>query len=139
MRTPSLGDQELALLRYIAEQAPVTVGEATAGFGEPNGLARSTVDTVMERLRKKGYLTRSRQDGVFHYTPTVAPQELMSGLVQQFVEQTLAGSLLPFVTYFSRQNRLSDTELAELERLVEKLQSPDKEAGHERRMDRPLE
>ena len=53
-------------------------------------------------------------------------------LVQQFIERTLAGSLLPFVTYFSRQNRLSNSELAELERLVEKLQSPDKEAGHER-------
>src|SRR5258706_7714571 len=113
MRSRTRGDQELALLRYIGERARVTVGEAGAGFGEPNGLARSTVDTVMERLRKKGYLIRTRQDGVFHYTATVAPQELMSGLVKQFIEQTLAGSLLPFVTYFSQQNRLSDKELVE--------------------------
>jgi len=139
MRTPSLGDQELAVLRYITEHAPVTVGEVAAGFGEPNGLARSTVETVMERLRKKWYLTRSRKDGVFRYTATFAPQELMSGLVKQFVEQTLSGSLLPFVTYFSQQNRLSEQELAELERLVEKLQPPNKEADHERNMDRPLE
>src|SRR5262245_51336657 len=140
MRTPSLGDQELALLRYITEVAPVSVGEVTAGYGEPNGLARSTVDTVMERLRKKGYLTRRQQDGVFRYTPTVTPQELMNGLVKQFIEGTLNGSLLPFVAYFSQQNRLSAAELAELERLVAKLQSPGKEASHARsNMDHPLE
>ncbi len=140
MSTASLGDQELALLRYITENAPVTVGEVVAGFGEPTGLARSTVDTVMERLRKKGYLARRRQDGIFHYTATVAPHELMTGLVRQFVDQTLAGSLLPFVTYFSQQNRLSTAEMAELERLVEKLQSPNTEADHgQRDVDRTLE
>jgi predicted transcriptional regulator len=140
MRTPSLGEQELALLRYITESAPVTVGEVAAGFGEPGGLARSTVETVMERLRKKGYLTRSQQEGVFRYTPTVTPQELMNGLVKQFIERTLDGSLLPFVAYFSQQNRLSSTEMAELERLVEKLQSPGEEASHGQcNVDHPLE
>jgi len=124
----SLGGQELSLLRHIATHAPVTAGEVYAGFGEPNGLARSTVETVMERLRKKGYLARKAEGGVFRYESTVAPQDLMSGLVEQFVENTLAGSLVPFVTYFSRQNRLSDEELLELERLVAKLQ----EGGDER-------
>ncbi len=128
MRRLSLGDQELALLRYITSNAPVTVGEVAAGFGEPNGLARSTVETVMERIRKKGYLTRSPTEGVFRYTTTVAPQELMAGVVKQFVEHTLAGSLTPFVSYFTQQNLLSDEELVELERLVGKLQAPNKEA-----------
>jgi predicted transcriptional regulator len=139
MPTPSLGDQELALLRYVTERSLVTAGEVAAGFGESNGLARSTVETMLERLRKKGYLTRCRQGGVFRYTTTVAPQELMTGLVRQFVEQTLAGSLLPLVNYFSQQNRLSAAELRELERMVEKLQSPDKEADDERcDLDQPL-
>jgi predicted transcriptional regulator len=131
MRTASLGDQELALLRYITENAPVTVGEVASGFGEPFGLARSTVDTMMERLRKKGYLTRRRESGIFRYRATVGAQELMTGLVHQFVERTLAGSLLPFVTYFSQQDRLSSSEMAELERLVEKLQSPKTETDRE--------
>lgn len=118
---PTLGDQEIAFLRYIAEHSPASAGEVTVGFGEPHGLARSTVETVMERLRKKGYLTRKKAGGVYKYKLTVAPQDLMGGLVEQFVEKTLAGSLVPFVTYFSRQNRLTDEELAELERLVSKL------------------
>lgn len=131
MRTASLGDQEIALLRYIAEHAPATVGEVTAGFGEPLGLARSTVDTMIERLRRKGYLTRRQQEGVYRYTATVGAQELMGRLVQKFIETTLSGSLLPFVTYFSQQNRLSGAEIAELERLIQKLQSPEHEVVDE--------
>jgi predicted transcriptional regulator len=118
----TLGDQELAILRFVAAHAPATAGEVSTGYGEPNGLARSTIETVLERLRKKGFLTRERLDGVFRYGPTVAQSELLGGLVGQFVERTLNGSLLPFVTYFSHQNRLSESELIELERLVAKLE-----------------
>jgi len=131
MKRPTLGDQELALLRYVAANAPVTVGETATGYGEDNGLARNTVETMMERLRKKSFLTRSRDGGVFRYSPAVDPQELSASLVGRFVEQTLSGSLLPFVTYFSQQNRLSASELAELERLVSKLQNTGKEADHD--------
>jgi predicted transcriptional regulator len=129
MQRPSLGDQEFALLRYVAEQGAVTVGEVAAGFGEPQGLARSTVVTVMERLRKKGYLTRKKHDGVFRYVSPLAKEEILGGLVHQFVEKTLAGSLVPFLTYFSQRRRLSAEELTALHQLVEKLQTQDKEAN----------
>ena len=57
---PGLGEQELALLRFVTDRAPVTVRAALAQFGEPRGLARTTVLTVMERLRTKGYLRRQK-------------------------------------------------------------------------------
>ena len=60
MRGKTIGDQELALLQYIDEHAPATVGEVASGYGEARGLARSTVLTMMERLRAKGYLQRQQ-------------------------------------------------------------------------------
>ncbi|HZM63357.1 MAG TPA: BlaI/MecI/CopY family transcriptional regulator, partial [Vicinamibacterales bacterium] len=67
-----VGDQELALLRFVAEAGHATAGEAAERFGQPRGLARSTVLTMMERLRKKGHLTRRQQGGVYHYAPRIA-------------------------------------------------------------------
>ncbi|HEV2471654.1 MAG TPA: BlaI/MecI/CopY family transcriptional regulator, partial [Chthonomonadales bacterium] len=90
MRRPHLGDQELEVLRFIAEHGPLTVGRATEGFGTPRGLSRSTVKTVMERLHRKGYLSRMQDGGVFHYACQVPQEELVGGLVQQFIEKTLA-------------------------------------------------
>jgi predicted transcriptional regulator len=123
MSTPAtLGDQELALLTYVSEHGPLSAGEAASGFGEPGGLARSTVETVLARLHKKGFLTRRKKSGVFRYEPTSPSHEVLGRVVERFVEQTLGGSLVPLVTYFSHQNRLTDSEMAELQRLVAKLE-----------------
>ena len=122
MLRASLGDQELEILRYVAAYGPSTVGEVSDGFGTPQGLSRSTVVTVMERLRKKGFLHREKVEGVFRYSCPVSQDEIEGGLIQRFVERTLAGSLLPFAAYFSRSNQLSTEERTELERLIAKMQ-----------------
>ncbi|MCW3099678.1 MAG: transcriptional regulator [Chthonomonadaceae bacterium] len=119
----SLGELELELLRWIAQQGPATVGETFEGYGTPRGLARSTVVTVMERLRLKGYLTRKKQDGVFRYASPVGQEALMGGLVQRFIEKTLAGSLSPLLAYFAKGQKLSAEEMSQLEGLISKLES----------------
>jgi len=119
----TIGDQELALLRFVAEYGPISVGEAAERFGAPRGLARSTVLTVMERLRAKKRLTRKRSGGVYLYASPEKADALLSGVVRSFVETTLSGSLSPFVAYLSDSDRVSEEELAELERLVKKLRT----------------
>src|SRR5262245_17653459 len=121
MEKPPLGDQELEVLRFVSEHAPASVREVAQQFGEPRGLARTTLLTVMERLRRKGYLTRNRQGSVNRYAPRLAQSEVLQGLVREFVEKTLAGSLSPFVAYLAEARGLSEAELAELRRLVEEL------------------
>jgi predicted transcriptional regulator len=130
MQPRSIGDQELALLRYVAEQGAggVSVGQAAEGFGEGRELARSTVLTMMERLRAKGHLHRRRIGGVFQYHPTASTGEVLREVVHSFVEKTLGGSVSPFVNYLAEEATVSDQELAELEQLVIKLQSQRKES-----------
>ena len=123
MEQPPLGAHELAVWRYIADQAPVSAREVAERFARERGLARTTILTMMERLRKKGYLTRRRREGVFHYSPRVPPAEVVQGLVRRFVEKTLAGSVSPLVAYLGKSHPISDAELAELQRLVEELKA----------------
>jgi predicted transcriptional regulator len=118
-KPPTLGDQELSLLRYVTDHAPVTVREVAERFGEPQGLARTTILTMMERLRKKNFLSRRKEGGAFQYQPVVAKTELMQTLVRDFVQKTLGGSLSPFVAYLSEARGLSEREVAELRRLLE--------------------
>ncbi|MDQ0011403.1 putative transcriptional regulator [Luteibacter jiangsuensis] len=123
MSKKTIGDQELALLQYIEEAPKSSVAEVCAGFGEARGLARSTVLTMMERLRAKGYLTRRKIDNSFRYSATNGAGEVMTGAVGRFVERTLQGSVSPFVAWMSERGQVSDAELAELEALVGTLQS----------------
>jgi len=118
----SIGDQELALLRFVSDAGRATVAQAVEGFGQPRGLARSTVLTMMERLRKKGHLGRRRADGVYHYAPRTAPGAAIQHAVRTFVDRTLGGSITPFVAYVAEREGLSDDEIEELETLLAKLQ-----------------
>ena len=127
MPRPTIGDQELALLHYLAEHEPASVGEVAAGFGEMRGLARSTVLTMMERLRAKGYLKRRQAQGIYRYSTATGPGEAMRSAVGQFVEKTLSGSVSPFVAWMAERGEVSDDELAELQALVKQLKITRKE------------
>jgi predicted transcriptional regulator len=123
MKRKTIGDRELALLQHLDQQGEASVGEIAAQFGESLGLARSTVLTMMERLRAKGYLKRRRSDGVYRYSTTAAEKEVVNEAVGAFVERTLQGSVSPFVAWLSRRGKVSDDELDALKKLVAKLQS----------------
>jgi predicted transcriptional regulator len=127
MRKQSIGVQELALLRFVAGRGPSTVREIYEEYGKAGGLGRSTILTMLERLREKKRLKRSRVDGVFRYATSVPAAELLRGVVRNFVDTALDGSFSPFVSYLAETPDLSDEELAELERAVEKLQKRRKE------------
>ncbi len=123
MRKPSVGGQELEVLRFIAEHAPISTGEVARQFGEPNNLTRGTIIKMMERLHKKGYLTRRQEDGIYAYSPSVPKQELLQNLMQEFAEKTLKGSVSPIVAYLTNSRQVSDIELEELSKLVEELRN----------------
>jgi predicted transcriptional regulator len=129
METPHLGDQELEVLTYISSQAPVTAREVAEKFAEDRNLARTTILTVIERLRKKGYLTRRRREGVYEYVPRVAQSEVMNGMVRQFIQRTLGGSVSPVVAYLSQSREISETELDELQALVDQLKREKRDEG----------
>jgi predicted transcriptional regulator len=123
----SIGDQELALLRFVSDAGHATVGQAAEHFGQPRGLARSTVLTMMERLRKKGHLARKLQDGLYHYAPRTAHGVAVREAIRNFVDRTLDGSIAPFVAYLGEREEVSDEDLADLKALLTRLQ------GHRRR------
>ncbi len=123
MKRTNLGHAEWEILRYVIEHHPATVREVADYAAEARGQARTTVLTVMERLRKKGYLSRRKSEGVYQYSPKVPVSEILQNFVKQFVETTLQGAVSPFFAYLSKTGDVSDEELGELKRLVNDLEN----------------
>jgi predicted transcriptional regulator len=121
--TEPLGRLELEVLRFVADHQPASVREVATHFAETSGQARTTLLTVMERLRTKGYLKRRKSEGVHRYTPTMSQPDLMRRMVGEFVEDVLGGSVSPFVAYLSRSAHLSEEEARKLEQLLKKIES----------------
>jgi predicted transcriptional regulator len=112
----------MEVLAFVLDHAPVSLREAADHFAEPAGLARTTVHTVLERLRKKGYLDREQLDGVLKYRPAVERSALINGLIAQFISARLGGSISPFVAYLSQAKGLPQNEIDELKALVKQLE-----------------
>ncbi len=120
-KMPSLGEQEMELLQYIDRHAPASVRDVAQHFEREKKLARTTVLTVMERLRQKGFLARVKIDGIFKYSPKFQADAVMSSKISDFVEKTLGGSISPLFAYFS-SSKLTKDEVEELKRLAAKLE-----------------
>jgi predicted transcriptional regulator len=123
----SLGKTELEVLRYVADHHPISVGQLAEHMAATNGQARTTILTTMERLRRKGYLARSKSRGVYHYRPKIAKEKLFRQLVGSFVETALGGSIAPFIAFLAESGPLSDSEMATLRQLVIELETQRKE------------
>jgi predicted transcriptional regulator len=119
-----LGRAELEILQYVAENNPIRVGAVAEHFAATAGKARTTVLTVMERLRAKGHLTRKKVGGTWHYSPKVAKALLLRRLIGRFVDESLGGSLTPFMAYLADESEsLSDEQFDHLKQLVKELET----------------
>ena len=121
-KIPSLGEQEMDLLKYISENSPISVRDMATHFERERNLARTTVLTVMERLRKKGFLIRAKIDGVFKYSAKFSTGDVLSSKVSEFIEKTLGGSLSPLFSYFLSSGDLTEDEMAQLKDLAARLE-----------------
>jgi predicted transcriptional regulator len=122
---PNIGRAEMEVLQFVTEHHPVSVREVADHFASTKGQVRTTLLNVMERLRKKGYLIRRKEQGIFRYSPSVPKGELFRNLVRDFVGKALGGSVSPFVAYLADEAKMSDSDIAELRKIVRQLKKPD--------------
>src|SRR5688500_20176667 len=105
-----VGRAELEILHFVQDHHPVSVRDVADHFAETRGHVRTTILNVMERLRKKGFLTRRKVKGVYRYEPRVGKADLLQSLVRDFVEKTLGGSVLPFVGYLLPEGKARERQ-----------------------------
>ena len=81
---PVLGDLEAQVMRRIwARRKPVTVRDVLGDLQRERPIAYTTVMTVMDNLRKKGWLRRQAEGRAYRYAPLISAEEYSAGLMRQ--------------------------------------------------------
>lgn len=81
---PALGDLEAQVMsRVWARPEPVTVRDVLGDLQQDRPIAYTTVMTVMDNLRKKGWLRRQAEGRAYRYAPLVSAQEYSARLMRQ--------------------------------------------------------
>ncbi|MGQ0631553.1 MAG: BlaI/MecI/CopY family transcriptional regulator [Sporichthyaceae bacterium] len=113
MRT--FGELEAQIMQVVwRHDEPVTVRTVAAELIEGRPLAYTTVMTVIERLREKGWLTRTKVGRSFQYTAAREAQDYTADLMDQVLNSATdrADALLRFA------GKLSPEEAAALRRAL---------------------
>lgn len=111
-----LGEIEMKFAELIWNNDPIPSGKLAELSMEKLNWKRTTTYTVLKRLCDKGIFKNEK--GVV--TSLVSKQLFHAKKSEEFVEETFEGSLPSFVAAFVSQKKLSEKEIEELKRIIEK-------------------
>jgi BlaI family penicillinase repressor len=107
-------------MKIIWRRESATVRDVYEDLLERRKIAYTTVMTGLKTLEHKGYLRSTQQDRAYVYRPTRPRQQVIKGMVREFVDRVFNGSAEPLVVHLLEDRQLSEAELREISRMLEK-------------------
>jgi len=113
-----LGELESAVMEILWQEPHQTVIEVEEQLRKSRDIAHTTVLTTLDRMHRKGYLSRTKQSKAFVYAPRYSKAEFEKGLAQEVLASLLGGlsesTISAFVDLISQDN----SKLDRLETLI---------------------
>ena len=120
----NLGTLELEVLKTLWEHGPGNVREVMnrlhTGGRNP---AYTTVQTLLTRLEQKRFVTSDKSELAYVYRPSVARDKVTRSKLKSVVKQLFDGAAGPLVLQLIRTEKFSSDEIAELHKLIDRLDS----------------
>ena len=114
----SISESEWRVMKIIWSSSPRTLSEILDGLGE-SGWSKTTIQTYLARLVKKGALFTKRQGKGYLYYPAVSERECQLAESRDFLRRVYDGSLSRMVMGFVKSGDLSQAELEALKHLID--------------------
>ena len=121
MDTPKIHESEYRFCLILWENEPVTTVELAKICLEQLGWKRTTTYTVIKRLGERGIL---RNDNGM-VTALVSKDEAQAFEIEELLEKKFEGSLPAFVAAFTKRQKLSDEDLDEVQRMIDRIRRGD--------------
>jgi len=117
-RKPVLTVQELEIMKIVWQRERVTVRDVYEDLLERRKIAYTTVMTMMKILSQKKYLRKSQEDRAYVYQPTKPKNQVIKGMVREFVNRVFNGSAEPLLVHLMEDRKLSGKDLEEISRMI---------------------
>ena len=114
----SISESEWRVMKIIWNDCPQTLPEILDRLKE-TGWSKTTIQTYLARLVKKGALSTKRQGKGYLYYPAVSESDCQLAESRSFLSRVYDGSLSRMVMGFVKSGELSHEELNELKSLID--------------------
>ena len=113
---PKIHEGEYRFCLILWENEPIQSAQLAQLCNEQLGWSRTTTYTIIRRLTDRG-VVKSENAIV---SSVVKKEEVQLSEMNELVEKTFEGSLPAFIAAFARRQKLSDKDVEELRRLIER-------------------
>ena len=123
METPKIFESEYRFCLIMWEHQPVAAAQLAKLCQEQLGWKRTTTYTVIKRLGERGVL--KNDNGIV--TALVSKEEAQTGEIDALVESKFEGSLPAFIAAFTKHKNMSEKELEEVQRMIDRIRRGERE------------
>ena len=116
MPTPKIFESEYRFCLILWENEPIKSTELAKICKEKLGWSKTTTYTVIKRLCERGVI----QNENTIVTSIVSKEEAQLSELDEMVDKKFEGSLPAFIAAFGRRQSLSDAEIEEIRRIIQR-------------------
>jgi len=120
----SLGAAEAEILRIVWDLKEGTVQQIWEKLPRERAISSATVQTVLRRLRDKGYVKSNLVGKAHVFSAAIKPERVISKNVDDLVGRFFGGDAVPLVMHLAKNQRLDKQDLKRLQDLLKKENSP---------------
>ena len=117
MSTPKIPESEYWFCLILWEREPIAATEMVKLCQEELGWKRTTTYTVIKRLSERGIL--KMENGIV--SSLVSKEEAEASEIEDLVEKKFGGSLPAFVAAFTKHQSISESDLDEMQRMIDRI------------------
>ena len=121
MDIPKIHEGEYRFCLILWEHEPVSAAELAKRCQEQLGWKRTTTYTVIKRLTERGVLANNGGT----VSSLVSKDEAQAYEIGELVEKKFQGSLPAFLAAFTKRQSLSEQELDEVQRMIDRIRKGD--------------
>jgi BlaI family penicillinase repressor len=119
-KLPALSPSETEILRLVWQLNKATVQDVCGKLPAKRKIAYATVQTLLRRLEKKGYVKHSIQGKAHVFFAAVKSEKVIKRSVGDFLDRLFGGNPIPLMQYLAEHGKISADDIKKLKRLTDK-------------------
>jgi len=113
-KLPALSPSETEILRLVWQLDKATVQDVCNKLPAKRKIAYATVQTLLRRLEKKGYLKHRIRGKAHVFFAAVKSENVIKRSVNDFLDRLFGGDPIPLMQYLAEHGKIDADDIEEL-------------------------
>lgn len=113
-----LSPAETEILRLVWQLNGPTVQQVCDTLPAGRQITYATVQTMLRRLEKKGYLRHESRGKAHVFIPAVRRDQVLGSAVRSFLDKLFGGDAVPLVQYLAENKHITAADVEQLKTLL---------------------